>query len=386
MIERGVFVDTILQVSAINSKFRQVKTKELHMPSMIDYFNTRKQDITSFLDNYVGRKAPPVPEYNIIASDIYQRLTDFTSNGKMIRGGLVYLGYELFSEDANAELVKTAAALELFQSALLVHDDIMDRDHKRRGNSSVFYKYSRELAGDNIEDHYHTGEALGICAGDISFFAAYHILSSLIGEHPAAGKILEKISAEMIIVGSAQMSDVYWGVSPTPPDTEAVENLYRHKTGRYTFSLPLACGALMAGRSTAEVNTLETLGENLGIIFQIKDDEIGLYGDPAKTGKNRGSDICEGKQTLHMRHLFEVMSETEKNSLTGLFGKKSISESELDGVYDLISKYDIQATLDMKVEQLGERVDDCLSRLRHTNGAGRKILNELIAYNRERTR
>ena len=103
-----------------------------------------------------------------------------------------------------------------------------------------------------------------------------------------------------------------------PPDSVSMDdviNTYRHKTGRYTFSLPISLGALLRGSNIDTRHKLERMGEYLGVIFQIKDDEIGLFGDPDLTGKPNSSDLAEGKKTVFTQGLWKTMEESQKTEL-----------------------------------------------------------------------
>jgi geranylgeranyl diphosphate synthase type I len=156
----------------------------------------------------------------------------------------------------------------------------------------------------------------------VGFFLAFEMLSRLTSAPGPGGagsrrgsaaaapperawKILGLWAKELTAVGLAQMEDVALGASSRTGGEKEILNLYRYKTARYTFSIPLATGAIAAGRGPETVSGLEELGEDLGILFQMKDDEIGIFGEEAEIGKPPGSDIEEGKQTLIARVLSE---------------------------------------------------------------------------------
>ncbi len=222
---------------------------------MLSYFQARRDEICAFLRELFREKGVEFDRINSLGQDLGERLYRFAIQGKMLRGGLVSLGCALSPGREAAEagssertaLTCAGAAMELLQSGLLVHDDIMDRDTTRRGHPTIFYQYAERAERDGARDSRHLGEALGICAGDVCFFLAFELLSRLPVPDPLVRRALALCGRELSRVAVAQMQDVSWGSSTDAPGEEEVLRLYVYKTGRYTFSLPLALGACWAG-------------------------------------------------------------------------------------------------------------------------------------------
>ena len=140
-----------------------------------------------------------------LGRDSVERLKEFAVRGKMIRGSLAVLGSMLFTERAHPDGVPLGAAMELFQSALLVHDDIMDRDAYRRGYPSLYHQYSLYAEEQGAAETEHTGTSMGICVGDIAFFLGYEILGSVAGASASSGDAVRYCSRELARVAAAQM-------------------------------------------------------------------------------------------------------------------------------------------------------------------------------------
>ncbi|HVP20019.1 MAG TPA: polyprenyl synthetase family protein [Spirochaetia bacterium] len=330
-------------------------------------------------------KKPQLIQADPLAALACDRLLEFTLSGKMIRGCLVSLGFSISrgsKAGVGGELVREAgAAMELFQSGLLIHDDIMDRDLTRRGRPTIFNQYSRDAARDGIPDWRHLGEALGICAGDLAFFLAYELIAGLALSPAALGRVLSLISRELAAVGIAQMRDVAWGsASSARPDEEQILRLYRYKTGRYTFSLPLMAGGILAEADLRTMNALESLGECLGIMFQIRDDEIGLFGDPRQTGKPVGSDIREGKKTLLFARLISACSPEDSRQLSDLFGNPHITEDDLDYVRGLVESSGVRESLRATLQALQDQAAAIIRDLPDCTGEDRDTLEGLLDF------
>ena len=354
---------------------------------MIEHLTKYKKAITDFLTEYLRRHQRVIFEGTRFGHDVAERLLTFSLQGKMIRGSLVYMGAGLYGHtDDDPALLRMAAVMELLQSFLLIHDDIMDRDRLRRGAPSIYAQYEELGREEGIRDNLHFGEAMGICTGDVAIFLATGLIAdeSIPDEHRRS--LLSAVSNEISRVGLAQMGDVYHGVSPTEIDEDDVINVYRLKTGRYTFSLPLCCGAILADAPKEELEALGRIGEGLGIVFQIKDDDIGLFGTTEGIGKTVGSDISEDKKTLHRIELFQRVSETDRAALEPLFGAGAISTEQVDYVLEAMRRYGIDTYARERMRQFADHTADMIRRdLRLVTERGKQMLESLLEYNLTRS-
>jgi geranylgeranyl diphosphate synthase type I len=233
--------------------------------------------------------------------------------------------------------------MELFHSGLLVHDDIMDRDLVRRGQPSIFQQYEGIAAREGHADPAHVGEALGICAGDVACFMAFELLARARMPAGTLCGVLELCARELSAVGIAQMQDVSWGASRSGVDVDDILSMYTHKTGRYSFSLPLLAGAMVAHAPGDLRGKLSAFGESIGTLFQIRDDELGLFGDERELGKPVGSDIREGKKTMLFSLVMAAAGTDERRRLGAIFGNPRASAADIEYVRGLASSADVQA-------------------------------------------
>jgi geranylgeranyl diphosphate synthase, type I len=352
------------------------------------FFASRKEDMLRFLGNFMEEKGRDLTRVHPLGREAAERILRFTSRGKMLRGGLVFLAYALYAEgdetglpEFSESVTALGAAMELFQSAFLIHDDIMDRDTRRRGAVSVFAQYAESARAEGLSDSTHLGEAMGICAGDIAFFLAYEILGGIGG----AGSLLSFTSQELSYVGVAQMLDVRWGSGADTVAEKEVLDLYRYKTGRYTFSLPLSAGGLMAGIAEDERKRLERIGEHLGIVFQLRDDELGLFGDEEALGKPIGSDVREGKRTPFFLALLAAAEEEEKNRLLGIFGNSDAGVEDIAYVRELMESRGIRERITAVCRELSEEAGQEMKGLTGVRPEAFEILEELLAYGMQRS-
>ncbi len=355
------------------------------------YFQDKKPLIVRELDRQVAALGRDLARVNAWGPDVAARLRGFAAGGKMVRGGLLALAAQMLGCSLTRPILAAAAAVEILHSSLLVHDDIMDNDRLRRGSPTLFAQYERLARRDNGRLRRDNGRAaaesfgrsLGICAGDVGFFLAWDILSRLPVAPGRRSAVLSLAARELAYVGIAQMQDVAFGAFPRVPAPADVLDLYLYKTARYTFSLPLAAGAILAGAEQKAVERLATLGAHLGVVFQIRDDDIGLFGSRAQTGKPVGSDIREGKKTLLYIECLRRARGVEKKMLASLLGKAGLTSADVKRVREAAERLGARQRLaDLMQELAGEalRIVDTLD----VAEKHRAILREICAESARR--
>lgn len=272
----------------------------------------------------------------------------------MIRGSLVILAFEIFGGKNKKEATCVACAVELLGSSLLVHDDIIDNDYLRRGEKTIFAEY---------------GEDLGICFGDAGYFFAYEILPKTLKE------IFSRKSIEVVL---GQMQDIYLGGVTGNVTEKDVLSVYLYKTASYTCSLPLMMGAILAGKDEVVVKKMEDLGKYLGVIFQIKDDEIGLFGEEKEIGKAIGGDIKTGKKTLYYLYLFEKAKGEDLKRLKKVFGNKNLVRSDILFVRGMVKRLGVDKEINKKLVYYEKKARKLIG--------GEKLLLQLLELSLKRKR
>jgi geranylgeranyl diphosphate synthase type I len=370
---------------------------------MKEFFAQQKQIINHYLNEFLAAKSADLNRVHPMGGESGLKIQDFAGKGKMLRGGLVALAYFLTAEHPEHPehpeksaptsgfvvpprgVSAVGGVMELLQSAFLIHDDIMDRDEKRRGGQSVYAQYVSLAEKKQFAEAYHTGESMGICVGDIAFFLAFEIMSE-VARATGNMHISELCSRELSYVGVAQMLDVYWGQTKAPITEKEVFDLYRYKTGRYTFSLPLLCGGYLAGAGQEQLDDLERIGELLGIVFQLRDDELGLFGEEAQLGKPIGSDISEGKKTLFHVALMERADPQEKQRLDTLFGKPHLTAEEVEYVRGIIGQHGIREWVLDVCRRYAAEARELIDGMEQVSETYRQILIDLLDYSLKRVR
>lgn len=354
---------------------------------MLTYLSKKKSQINNLFAPFLQQVKQDAEKINSWGPDSIERLQEYLSRGKMIRGALVSLGHEMYGGSRGQQALQVGAAMELFQAAFLIHDDIMDQDLFRRGKPAIHAQYrelmrsqQRRTAGLQSE---HLADSLGICVGDVALFLAFELLSSVKVPLKVLQSLLKLFTRELVYVGFAQMEDVYYGGVERSPTDEQILSLYRYKTGRYTFSLPLMAGGILADASPSALEDLSSLGEKLGILFQLKDDELGLFGDADKVGKPIGSDVISNKKTLYRYYLFQTVQGENRKRVQELFGASQIRKEDLLFLRSLLTETKVKERVDGIMEKLEQESRKIILELQ-VAPEWREKLFQLLEYSRNR--
>ncbi len=237
--------------------------------------------------------------------------------GKRLRPEFLWCGWLAAggSDDDTSEtdaIYRVGAALELIQACALIHDDVIDRSDSRRGRPSTHRAVAKVHADAGLTgDAEHYGVSAAILLGDLALAWADDLVIEGAHSLGAVDRALPVWRAMRTEVLSGQLLDLLVTASTTTdPAQQEVDALRinRYKTAAYTVERPLQLGAALADGTAATIAALRSYGADVGIAFQLRDDLLGVYGDPAVTGKPAGDDLVEGKRTLLLATARETLT------------------------------------------------------------------------------
>jgi geranylgeranyl diphosphate synthase type I len=349
---------------------------------MIERIQSSRQEINGFLQEYIVENSQLVD--NQWQDEIEERLLELVSEGKMVRGGLILETHDRFngSSDSHHEVLKASAAIELAHTGLLIHDDIIDRDDERRRMRAIHMQY-RDLGRErSVPDPEHYGDSMAICLADVAFFLAFRLMSDIQVEPERSRKASTLFWDYFSAVGMGEMMDIDSGSSPEELSEEEIMELYRNKTANYTFSLPMATGAILAGTPEEKVEELEKIGMKIGIIYQLRDDELGLFGETDELGKPLGSDLEEDKKTLHRLYLVESLDEERRKEVVEMMGE-GITREEKTEILELMEEKGVSQKVEEKMDRINSELEQELESSDLPEGL-EDDLRELATFSRER--
>lgn len=346
--------------------------------------------------NKVMRKEP-----NPIIRPFREDLADLNTGGKMLRGMLVNLGYQI-AVHMNGEAACNAAesdmlalAFEIFQTGVLVHDDIIDNAGTRRGKITVHRRYEHRLnvretkmvaAGEKPGN---LAKSAAICVGDlgiyyankqiVDYYAQNEHLAALIGYFDDI--VVQTIRGELldVVLPYEIQDDKYSPEEKKKLLEKSIWDIYYLKTAGYSVIGPLHLGMILGGADEKQMKALDRVAEDIGIAYQIMDDILGVFADPEKLGKDVGSDITEFKQTILYMYVCTMKPEYEEELLQ-IYGKKRISDAELDEVQRIFRESGALAYAQEMLGDCFERAEKRLARIKGMSKEDKAILRGFITY------
>jgi len=256
--------------------------------------------VKDVLDHYFASQRLRAGVHSPAFGELWDRMTATTTGGKWMRPKLVYLTYEALGGDDWRACSELAAAFEVLHAALLVHDDVIDRDFVRRGVQTLggSYRDMATLAGHSSADADHAGFSAAIIAGDLLLTGSLQLAASAATGHGHGPAILSTIHEAIFAAAAGELDDLLFSLGRSDPALLEVLNMERLKTAVYSFEMPLRAGALLAGESAATADALAAVGRDIGVAYQVVDDVLGTFGQQSVTGKPVDSDLQEGKRTI----------------------------------------------------------------------------------------
>jgi geranylgeranyl diphosphate synthase type I len=321
-------------------------------------FRTRiQQTLDAWVDDQGRRLAPLGADAGRLVEAARRALT----GGKRLRAAFCYYGYLAVADpppDMDA-LVKACASLEVLHASALVHDDYMDASETRRGRPAAHRAFASQHREAGLRsDPERFGAAAAILLGDLMLSWADEMLRScgLPDERVAeALAILDHTRSEVIV---GQFLDVSIQARGRGTVDEAMLVL-RYKSAKYSVERPLHLGATLAGADAATLEELTGFGLPVGEAFQLRDDLLGVFGDPVETGKPAGDDLVEGKRTVLIAMAEAHGSPVVAHRIDSALGRP-LSPVEVAEVRGLIDQTGARAEVERLIEKLTAQALDAL--------------------------
>lgn len=286
------------------------------------------------------------------------------AGGKRFRPYMLLAAYNAYDQQGTVESITYAAmAQEFLHLAMLIHDDIIDRDTVRYGIKNVAGQYEESYTAyiNDTQERVHMAYSTALLAGDVLLSEAYRLISR-VDREPArvsnaieilADGVFDVIGGELLDTENVFLHDV----------TISAETVAKYKTASYSFVSPLIMGATLAGAPSSEVSHLKMFAYNLGIAYQLRDDLLGVFGNTTTTGKSTSTDLTEGKSTYLIEQFEALASPTQKAAFSAVFHKADASEIELSTARELLIDSGAKAHVEQKIKLLGTRSKELIHQL-----------------------
>ncbi|HEY0536543.1 MAG TPA: polyprenyl synthetase family protein [Actinoplanes sp.] len=296
--------------------------------------------------------------------------------GKRLRPSFAYWGYRGAGGADTDSVVAAVSALELVQASALIHDDLIDRSDTRRGEPSVHRRFeTRHTAAGWRGGAAGFGDSAAVLLGDLAMVWSDEMLhTSGVGtpELTRARIVFDEMRTEVTV---GQYLDVLTQVT-ADTSVERAGKVARFKSAKYTVERPLLLGAALAGAPDSVRESYSSFGLPLGEAFQMRDDVLGVFGDPAETGKPAGDDLREGKRTYLVASAFSALSDGDQAALDAGLGNQGLDDEGVARLRALIRDSGALAATERRIDEL---MTASLTALADApiDGTAREVLREL---------
>jgi geranylgeranyl diphosphate synthase type I len=305
--------------------------------------------------------------------------------GKRLRPAFGYWGYRGAGGRDRDEIVTALAALEFLQASALIHDDVMDASDTRRGEPAVHRRFEeRHRIGGWNGAAATFGRNAAILAGDLCLAWSDEMLHGSGVDADALARardVFDEMRTEVIV---GQYLDVLAATSDDM-SVERASKIATYKSAKYTVERPLLMGAALAGATVEITDAYSTYGLALGEAFQLRDDILGVFGDPSETGKPAGDDLREGKRTYLIATAFALAGADETAIMRTDLGDPGLNGSRVERFRRIISSCGALARTEARIALLTDAALTAIDTVALAADAG-AALTELAAAAVRRSR
>lgn len=324
------------------------------------------------LDRFVTALGSETAPYGPDAAMFIASAVATLQGGKRLRARFCHAGWRAvahFHAQGAAEtdaLWDLCAALEIFQSAALVHDDLIDNSDTRRGVPAAHRHLEhqhRSLSWSGDAEPF--GRAAAILLGDLLVAWSDDLLEQSLSGLAQAPQVRGEYARMRRDVTTGQFLDIAeesaWQVNPVSEHAERALRVISLKSARYSIEQPLLLGALFAGADDAQQQALRRFGHPVGMAFQLRDDVLGVFGDQSVTGKPAGDDLREGKRTVLIAFAREQLDASARRLLDELLGDPALTADQVSAIQATIAESGALARVEELITAYAREADRALS-------------------------
>lgn len=338
-----------------------------------------QRDLTNFLAEQIQYLGEIGTELIPVAEAMNAFLLD---GGKRLRPLFAYCGYLAAGGEDDDAIIGAVSSLELLQACALIHDDLIDGSDTRRGKPSIHRWFeaihqNEELSGSAI----NYGASAAVLLGDLALVWSDQMLhrSGITSDALIRSLLIHDEMRVELMAG--QFLDVHEQALASQSVARSLK-IARFKSGKYTVERPLHFGVSLAQPDQQKRSTYTTIfsefGLPLGEAFQLRDDLLGVFGDPTVTGKPAGDDLREGKRTVLMAMTQDRATEQQERIISKLFGEPDLSAEGIEELQMIITNTGARGHVEELIEKLTLTALDALNR-DEIDSSAHALLSELAS-------
>ena len=305
---------------------------------------------------FLNREAAYLNSISTELSPVSDSLTSFLlDSGKRLRPLFAYAGFLASGGALDKPVIRAMASLELLQACALIHDDLMDGSDTRRGKPSIHRHFESKHVQDDLDGFApHYGLSAAVLLGDLALVWSDQMLNSAGLTTEQFTHLLPYYNEMRVELMAGQFLDIHEQTQKSTSVDRSMK-IARYKSGKYTIERPLHLGAAMASAPAEIFTALSAYGLPLGEAFQLRDDLLGVFGDPSVTGKPAGDDLREGKRTVLIAMTNDRQSESQREIARKHFGKPDLDAEGVALLREIIESTGARKELEATIERLTDQ-------------------------------
>ena len=311
-----------------------------------------RERISAALDAFLDRQGLKLAAVGLETAELVTALRDMLTGGKRLRPAFGYWAWRGAGMPDDDRMVAAAASLELFQACALVHDDVMDRSDTRRGRPAAHRRFASLHSASGWRgdgDAFGTGAAILLGDMCLSWSDEMFFGSGLDPERLTRARVVwDEMRSELM--GGQYLDLLEQAVGGG--SVRRARRVIEFKSARYSVLRPLQLGAQLGGADQELCAAYEAYGLPLGEAFQLRDDVLGVFGDPAETGKPAGDDLREGKRTVLVALAVERGTAAEADLVERLLGDPELDAAGVAELRDAIVSSGALKEVERMIEEL----------------------------------
>ncbi len=343
-----------------------------------------RTDVQQEIDVALARQRRILTPVGAETTRLVTALERLLEGGKRFRAAFCYWGYKAAGGTHDEAALRLSSSLEFFQAAALIHDDVMDDSDVRRGSPAAHVAFAEEHRAAGWEGPARQfGLAGAVLAGDLCLVACDQAFAGcglpaheLDRARPCFDEMRSQLMAgqflEFVVAAAG------WEELPTPERIELARRVIRYKSAKYSVEAPTLIGADAGAVSPADRTLLSRYGLALGEAFQLRDDVLGVFGDPAATGKPAGDDLREGKRTVLLALTLAACTPAAARRLSAIVGDESADEAAITDARAIMADSGALAQHEQMIAEGAEAAREALAAATGLTPAGAGALDALI--------
>ncbi|MGJ9402335.1 polyprenyl synthetase family protein [Arthrobacter sp. KK5.5] len=328
--------------------------------------DTFTAEVNAVLADFLREQHEVVAGISPHAAELVASIQDLVRGGKRMRPRFAFWGFVGAGGDPTSEVVvRAGASLELFQAAALIHDDLIDRSDTRRGRPSVHKRFEsiHERNGwDRVASRF--GEAASVLAGDLCLSYSEQMFAGIPGEHRSARAVFDRMRTQVMAGQYLDVLEESAGRSYGAGNAlDRARTILTYKSAKYSTENPLLIGGALAEAAGDLLDGYTEFALPLGKAFQLRDDVLGVFGDPVETGKPAGDDLREGKRTELVAHALLLAQPEDGSFIQARLGSAELGVADIDRMRSIIGSCGALAATEAAIDELSDSAFEALDRL-----------------------